>query len=255
MNWLWRNQLMFNHTQRPAATQQRSAATQLMFNHTQRSAATHLKQAFSPLSCLSTSIGRTPVASVCYNPAKHTRRIIPFNIMDQLPEDGQQAPNILQDVIDLDSDSEEDEVILHWPPGLQFLDDEEFILGNFHNNTAPAAWKKTNYTAKPWCSFPICFFLLTDSVPQSMDRLRWTAFTQVNSIARHHHNKGVIEPSNLFKRYIIIFTFAFNLYVFLAKLLPKWPVVVSLFILITTKTVLIFSLLQVAQKSSQRKNS
>ena len=37
MNWLWRNQLMFNHTQ--------------------RSAATHLKQAFSPLSCLSTSIG------------------------------------------------------------------------------------------------------------------------------------------------------------------------------------------------------
>ena len=75
----------------------------------------------------------------CYNPAKHTRRIIPFNIMDQLPEDGQQAPNILQDVIDFDSDSEDDEVIVHWPPGLQFLDDEDFILGNFHNNAAPAA--------------------------------------------------------------------------------------------------------------------
>ena len=59
--------------------------------------------------------------------------------MGHLPKDGQQAPNILQDVIDLDSDSEEDEVILHWPPGLQFLDDEEFILGNFQNNTAPAA--------------------------------------------------------------------------------------------------------------------
>ena len=75
----------------------------------------------------------------CYNPAKHTRRLIPFNIMDQLPEDGQQAPNILQDVIDFDSDSEDDEVIVHWPPGLQFLDDEDFILGNFHNNAAPAA--------------------------------------------------------------------------------------------------------------------
>ena len=75
----------------------------------------------------------------CYNPAKHTRRIIPFNIMGQLPEDGQQAPNILQDVIDFDSDSEDDEVIVHWPPGLQFLDDEDFILGNFHNNAAPAA--------------------------------------------------------------------------------------------------------------------
>ena len=143
-------------------------------------------------------------APAAWKRANHTRRIIPFNILDQLPENGQQAPNLLQDS---DSDSEEDEVILHWPPGLQFLDDEEFILGNFHNNTAPAAWKKTNYTAKPWCSFPICFFLLTDSVPQSMDRLRWTAFTQVNSIARHHHNKGVIEPSNLFKKIYHYFYF------------------------------------------------
>ena len=71
-----------------------------------------------------------------YNPANHTRRINPFNILVQLPENGQQAPNLLQD---FDSDSEEDEVIEHWPPGLQFLDDEEFILGNFHNNAAPAA--------------------------------------------------------------------------------------------------------------------
>ena len=76
----------------------------------------------------------------CYNPAKHTRRIIPpFNIMGHLPEDGQQAPNILQGVIDLSSDSEDDEVIMHWPPGLQFLDDEDFILGNLHHNAAPAA--------------------------------------------------------------------------------------------------------------------
>ena len=73
MNWLWRNQLMFNHTQ--------------------RSAATHLKQAFSPLSCLSTSIGsvvsfldtllkrilhltwytrRTPVASVYATTLTHS---------------------------------------------------------------------------------------------------------------------------------------------------------------------------------------
>ena len=72
----------------------------------------------------------------CYNPAKHTRRIIPFNIMDQLPENGQQAPNPLQDS---DSDSDEDEVIIHWPAGLEFLDDEEFILGDFQTNTAPAA--------------------------------------------------------------------------------------------------------------------
>ena len=70
-----------------------------------------------------------------YNPANHTRRINPFNILDQLPENGQQAPNPLQDS---DADSEEDEVILHWPPGLQFLDDGEFILGDFHN-AAPAA--------------------------------------------------------------------------------------------------------------------
>ena len=56
--------------------------------------------------------------------------------MGQLPENGQQAPNLLQDFY---SDSEEDEVIEHWPPGLQFLDGEEFILGNFHNNAALAA--------------------------------------------------------------------------------------------------------------------
>ena len=49
-----------------------------------------------------------------------------------------QASNILQDVIDLSSDSE-DEVIVHWSPGLQFLDDEEFILCDLHQNAAPAA--------------------------------------------------------------------------------------------------------------------
>ena len=94
----------------------------------------------------------------CYNPAKHTRRIIPFNIMGQLPEDGQQAPNILQDVIDFDSDSEDDEVIVHWPPGLQFLDDEDFILGNLHNNAAPAAWKRANYTVKDLMLLPNMLF-------------------------------------------------------------------------------------------------
>ena len=55
MNWLWRNQLLF--TQRPAAIQQGSAATQLMFNHTQRSAATTLETGHQSFSCLSTSFG------------------------------------------------------------------------------------------------------------------------------------------------------------------------------------------------------
>ena len=71
-----------------------------------------------------------------YNPANHIRRFIPVNILDQLPGNGQQAPNPLQDS---DSDSDEDEVIIHWPAGLEFLDDEEFILGDFQTNTAPAA--------------------------------------------------------------------------------------------------------------------
>ena len=91
----------------------------------------------------------------------------------------------------------------------------------YSTKAAPAAWKQDISTTmqhlllesepitppKTWCSFPICFFLLTGSVPQSMDRLRWTAFTQVNSIARHHHNKGVIEPSNLFKKIYHYFYF------------------------------------------------
>ena len=53
MNWLWRNQLMFNHTQRSAATH----LNQLMFNHTQRSAATTLETGHQSFSCLSTSFG------------------------------------------------------------------------------------------------------------------------------------------------------------------------------------------------------
>ena len=59
-----------------------------------------------------------------YNPANHIR-IIPVNILNQLPEIGQQAPNPLQDS---DSDRDEDDII-HWPAGLEFLNDEEFILG------------------------------------------------------------------------------------------------------------------------------
>ena len=59
--------------------------------------------------------------------------------MGQLPEDGQQAPNILQDVIYLSSDSEDDEDVEHWPPGLQFLDGEDFLLGPLPHNAAPAA--------------------------------------------------------------------------------------------------------------------
>ena len=87
--------------------------------------------------------------------------------MGQLPEDGQQAPNILQDVIDLSSDSEDDEVIEHWPPGLQFLDNEEIILGNPHHNAAPAAWWRDNYTFETWCSIPknaISSYLLRPTV-------------------------------------------------------------------------------------------
>ena len=59
-----------------------------------------------------------------YNPANHIR-IIPVNILNHLPEIGQQAPNPLQDS---DSDRDEDDII-HWPAGLEFLNDEEFILG------------------------------------------------------------------------------------------------------------------------------
>ena len=76
----------------------------------------------------------------CYNPKKHVRRLVPpFNVMGQVPEDGPQAPNIFQDVVDLSSDSEDDEVAEHWPQGLQFLDGQDFILGNLHHNAAPAA--------------------------------------------------------------------------------------------------------------------
>ena len=70
-----------------------------------------------------------------YNPANHIRRFIPVNLLDRSPGNGQQAPNPLQDS---DSDTDEDDII-HWPAGLEFLDDEEFILGDFQTNTAPAA--------------------------------------------------------------------------------------------------------------------
>ena len=118
--------------------------------------------------------------------------------MGQLPEDGQQAPNILQDVIDLSSDNENDEVIAHWPPGLQFLDDEGFILDNLHHNAAPAAWKQANYIFKDMTLHPNkCFFQLTAPSHSPWLRLRWTSSTQVNSIAGYHQNKGVNELSNL----------------------------------------------------------
>ena len=142
--------------------------------------------------------------------------------MDQLPEDGQQAPNILQDVIDFDSDSEDDEVIVHWPPGLQFLDDEDFILGNFHNNAAPAAWKRANHTVKDLMLLPNMLF--------PVNRLRPTVHgsTTVNSLytgQQHCKTSSRQRCDWIFqfiqKRYIIIFTFAFNIYVFLAELLPS----------------------------------
>ena len=76
----------------------------------------------------------------CYNPHKHVRQLVPpFNVMGQVPEDGPQAPNIFQDVVDFSSDSEDDEDAEHWPPGLQFLNGEDFLLGPLPHNAAPAA--------------------------------------------------------------------------------------------------------------------
>ena len=162
--------------------------------------------------------------------------------MGQLPEDGQQASNILQDVIDLSSDSEDDEVIEHWSPGFQFLDDEDFILGNLHHNAAPAAWKRANYTFKDLMLHPNkLLFPVACSVPQSM------IMTTVNSIytGQQHCRTASKERCEwtfqLSKRKSnVFFYFAFNIYVFLAKLLPSDLSFVSLFILYYHKTVLTF---------------
>ena len=75
----------------------------------------------------------------CYNPHKHVRQLVPpFNVMGEVPEDGPLAPNIFQDVVDFSTDSEDDEDAEHWPPGLQFLNGEDFLLGPLPHNTAPA---------------------------------------------------------------------------------------------------------------------
>ena len=76
----------------------------------------------------------------CYNPHKHVRQLVPpFNVLDEVPEDGPLIPNIFQDVVDFSTDSEDDEDAEHWPPGLQFLNGEDFLLGPLLHNAAPAA--------------------------------------------------------------------------------------------------------------------
>ena len=75
----------------------------------------------------------------CYNPQKHVRQLTPpFNVVGELPEDGPLIPNIFQEVVDFSSNSEDDEDVEHWPPGLQFLNGEDFLLGPLPHNTAPA---------------------------------------------------------------------------------------------------------------------
>ena len=75
----------------------------------------------------------------CYNPHKHVRQIVPpFNVVGEVPEDGPLIPNIFQDVVDFSTDSEDDEDAEHWPPGLQFLNGEDFLLGPLLHNAAPA---------------------------------------------------------------------------------------------------------------------
>ena len=145
--------------------------------------------------------------------------------MGQVPEDGPQAPNIFQDVVDFSSDSEDDEVAEHWPPGLQFLDGEDFILGNPHHNAAPAAWKRDNYTFETWCSIPIkCYFPVICSVPQSM------ITTTVNSLYTDHQHCMTASKRKVWMNFsfkqksndvFFVFLIAFNLYIFLAKLLPS----------------------------------
>ena len=75
-----------------------------------------------------------------YNPHKHVRQLVPpFNVVGEVPEDGPLIPNIFQEVVDFSSDSEDDEDVEHWPPGLQFLNGEDFLLGPLPPNAAPAA--------------------------------------------------------------------------------------------------------------------
>ena len=184
MSPLWRNQLMF--TQRTAVIQQGPATTQLMFNHTQRSARQHLKQASSPLNCLSTSFGS--VASF----SGYTVKKYP-------------SPNIIYQKNTCCIS------VCHHPQTFNWI--------LYSTKAAPAAWKQEPQQRSRCClkenqlhhldapsqyAFPV-----TDSVPQSMDRQRWAAFTQVNSIARNHHKKVWLNLPTYAKRYINIFTSAF----------------------------------------------
>ena len=75
----------------------------------------------------------------CYNPHKHVIQLVPpFNVVGEVPEDGPLIPNIFQDVVDFSTDSEDDEDAEHWPPDLQFLNGEDFLLGPLLHNAAPA---------------------------------------------------------------------------------------------------------------------
>ena len=183
MNWLWRNQLMFNHTQRPAAIQQGSAATQLMFNHTQRSARQHLKQASSPLNCLSTSF-QPPLGQWLL--FWHTVKKYPSHYMIYQKNTGYAAT--LRHSIGSSSPQ--------YSPSC--LEARHFHLwrvhsiGHFHNSSRCCS--KENQLHHLDAPSPNMLFLL-QTPSHSMDLQRWAASTQVNSIARNHHKKVAQKSS------------------------------------------------------------
>ena len=148
MSSLWRNQLMFNHTQRPAAIQQGSAATQLMFNHTQRSAPTTLETGLQSSQVVSQPpLGQwllflDTLLKIILHLTWYTRRtpVAPVYAATLRHSIGSSTP----------------------PCSPSCLKARHFHLwrvhsiGHFHNNAAGAAWKKTNYTTL-MLLFPICF--------------------------------------------------------------------------------------------------
>ena len=74
-----------------------------------------------------------------YNHHKHVGQLTPpFHVVGEVPEDGPLFHNFFQEVVDFSSDSEDDEDAEHWPPGLQFPNGEDFLLGPLLHNAAPA---------------------------------------------------------------------------------------------------------------------
>ena len=195
MSPLWRNQLMF--TQRTAVIQQGPATTQLMFNHTQRSARQHLKQASSSLNCLSTSF-QPPLGQWLLS--WHTVKKYPSHFMIYQKKTvhaatfrhsiGSSSPQYSPSCL-------EARYFYLW---------RVHSIGHFHNSSRCCL--KENQLHHLDAPFPNMLFLL-QTPSHSMDRQRWAAFTQVNSIARNHHKKVWLNLPTYAKRYINIFTSAF----------------------------------------------